>query len=58
MHYMIVCIPIAWENNFPFEKESTVYVASSIISRGIKIIFIRDTKVSTDSHHAPLRWHF
>lgn len=53
----IVCIPTAWENNFPFEKESTVCVAFSITRRGIKTIFKRDTKVSTDSHHACLRWH-
>lgn len=40
MHSMIVCILIAWENNFPFEKESTAYVASSITSRGIWIEYL------------------
>lgn len=56
----IVYIPIARgskKKNFPFEKESTVYVASSIINHGIKMIIIRDTKVSADSLHASLWWH-
>ena len=45
------------KTTFPLKKESTVYVASSIINHGIKMIIIQDTKVSADSLHASLRWH-